>query len=618
LAARGRRLAAVGLVATAPLAFAADAGAITFGQEGDPYTTGTNPYGVVATDFNDDSRPDVATVNGTASTLSVYLRATDTAFSEEATSPYAVGGGPNYAAVADFNGDGRPDIATSNYDANTGHTVTVLLRQGSGGFAQDAGSPVPVADGPGAIAAGDFNGDTRPDLAVARLDGAAVSILYRDASDGFSVGENYAVGTNPRHLAVDDFNSDGRPDLAVANLGRDDVTVLLRTAGGSFATEPAVSVGDQPANVLAEDFNDDGAPDLAVTNFGSNTVSILLRKETNDGFSQEVGSPIGVGTGPIGLATGDFDSDGAPDLAVANNSDDTLTVLRRTTGGFAPDPEDPISVGNGPYGLAVQDFDADARPDIALGHDGASELWVLLNTTTPPPDPVIDTDGDGVPDSEDLCPTVPANTADGCPRETPPPPAPTLGETANVEPVEGEVLVALPTTVGANARAAQKGLDFVPLTGPRQIPVGSFLDTREGKVSLTLARDAEGATQSGAFAAGLFQILQSRKEAKRGLTTLQLKGSRASFKRCRAEEGSARASLTRRQIRRLRARARGRYRTRSRYSAATVRGTTWTVIDRCDGTLTKVRRGKVAVRDFRRKKTIVLTRGKRYLARAPE
>ena len=75
--------------------------------------------------------------------------------------------------------------------------------------------------------------------------------------------------------------------------------------------------------------------------------------------------------------------------------------------------------------------------------------------------------------------------------------------------------------------------------------------------------------------------------------------------------------MSRRAVRRVRASAKGRFRTRGRYSAATVRGTIWTTTDRCDGTLTKVTRGRVAVRDIRRKRTIALRAGKRYLARAP-
>ena len=125
-----------------------------------------------------------------------------------------------------------------------------------------------------------------------------------------------------------------------------------------------------------------------------------------------------------------------------------------------------------------------------------------------------------------------------------------------------------------------------------------------------------GRTQHGDFSGGLFQLLQSRKKRDKGLTELRLKGS--TFKRCTARGGGKRAtaSLSRRTVRRLRGSARGRFRTTGRNSSATVRGTVWTVTDRCDGTLTSVQRGKVAVRDFRKKKTIVVRAGKHYLARA--
>jgi hypothetical protein len=192
-------------------------------------------------------------------------------------------------------------------------------------------------------------------------------------------------------------------------------------------------------------------------------------------------------------------------------------------------------------------------------------------------------------------------------------PPPELGKTVTASVVKGEVLIKLPS---GSARASQKGTDFVPLTEARSIPVRSILDTTGGTVALRSARNRAGKTQSGKFSDGVFQVLQSRKRRAKGLTELRLKGSAAEFRRCddKSGSGSAKASLTRRQIRRLRARARGRYRTGSRYSAATVRGTTWTVTDRCDGTLTTVKRGKVAVRDFRLQKTIVVGAGKQYLA----
>jgi hypothetical protein len=200
------------------------------------------------------------------------------------------------------------------------------------------------------------------------------------------------------------------------------------------------------------------------------------------------------------------------------------------------------------------------------------------------------------------------------PLRTPPP---TLGENVGAAVVSGTVRLGVPSrgsSAHADARAAQKGVTFVPLTEARRIPVGSFLDTRRGAVRVVSARDTAGNTQTGTFSRGLFQVLQSRRRSERGLTTLALKGS--SFRRCARRGRGKRASASASIRRRLRANARGRFRTRGRHSAATVRGTVWLTADRCDGTLTRVTRGRVAVRDFRRKRTVIVRAGKSYLARA--
>jgi hypothetical protein len=193
-------------------------------------------------------------------------------------------------------------------------------------------------------------------------------------------------------------------------------------------------------------------------------------------------------------------------------------------------------------------------------------------------------------------------------------PAPVLGKSVNVAPTSGKVFVNVPAG-GAFASLSVPGLKgrrFVPLTAARQLPVGSYLDTRRGSVSLTSASTRKGQLFTGIFSAGVFQALQFRS----GLTDLPLKG--ASFRPCaRRTSRRASAALSRLAIRRMRSNASGRFRTRGRYSAATVRGTIWDTIDRCDGTLTKVRRGVVVVRDFRKRRKITVRAGKSYLARAP-
>jgi hypothetical protein len=195
-----------------------------------------------------------------------------------------------------------------------------------------------------------------------------------------------------------------------------------------------------------------------------------------------------------------------------------------------------------------------------------------------------------------------------------------VGKTANVEVLSGKVLVSLPPSSSSGKRASSsqvKGRTFIPIEQARQIPIGSLVDTRKGRIRLTTATTSTGKEQSGTFSSGIFQVRQSAKAKAKGLTELRLKGS--SFSRCKSSKKSSAGAQTsrtsRRRIRRLKGNGKGRFRTRGRYSSATVRGTIWTVTDRCDGTLTQVKRGRVAVRDFRRKKTITVRAGKRYLAK---
>jgi hypothetical protein len=118
-------------VALLALSTAAPAAAQTgFANEGS-YAVGFNPYGVVARDFNADRRPDVAVINGTSSTMSVYLRQAGGGFTQEQGSPFGVGAGPNYAVADDFAGDSLPDVAFASFNQSY---VGILRRLSGGGF----------------------------------------------------------------------------------------------------------------------------------------------------------------------------------------------------------------------------------------------------------------------------------------------------------------------------------------------------------------------------------------------------------------------------------------------------------------------------------------------------
>jgi len=182
------------------------------------------------------------------------------------------------------------------------------------------------------------------------------------------------------------------------------------------------------------------------------------------------------------------------------------------------------------------------------------------------------------------------------------PPGPVFARTVVLAPLGGKVLIDVPGT----------STGFVRLSSRRAVPVGTSVDTTNGRVSLTSANPPPGGTQSGQFFGGIFEVEQRPTDS--GLVDLVIRDSLSS-KLC--APGAARsAAINPRVLGLLRGVAKGRFRTTGRFAAATVRGTDWGVRDRCDGTLTVVREGVVVVRDFRLNKNVVVRAGQTYIARA--
>jgi hypothetical protein len=194
-------------------------------------------------------------------------------------------------------------------------------------------------------------------------------------------------------------------------------------------------------------------------------------------------------------------------------------------------------------------------------------------------------------------PVQPAQTPAPTPTPTPEPdlPPPVVAQTVNAEVARGTVRIQLR---GSNR--------FVELEAGRQIPMGSTIDTRRGRVTLTSA-DGSGGTQTADFYQGIFRVTQTR--GRRPVTVLTL------TERLSCPRGRASAAQRGKKTRKLWGNGRGRFRTVGRYSAATVRGTIWLTQDRCDSTLIRVTQGSVTVRDLVKRKNVVVRRGGRYTAR---
>ena len=198
-------------------------------------------------------------------------------------------------------------------------------------------------------------------------------------------------------------------------------------------------------------------------------------------------------------------------------------------------------------------------------------------------------------------------------------PSPVLYGSEVAAPVSGKVFVELPPGA-APAQASEsesKGASFVALTQPRQIPVGSIFDTRSGTVGLTAASPTSGQFYTGTFTAGVFQLLQNR--AEQGLSQLTLMDSLDRRKGCASAgkpAAAARKNVGATVLGLLKSTDHGKFSTRGAYSAATVRGTAYSVADTCAGTLTTVTRGSVVVDYFRRHQRLVVYAGHAFLAKA--
>jgi dienelactone hydrolase len=285
------------------------------------------------------------------------------------------GGGPSAVATADFNGDGKLDLAVSNFNDNS---ISILLGNGDGTF------KAPVAYGAGAnpfsVATGDFNGDGKLDLAVGNVAENTVSVFLGNGDGTFQNGVKYTAGNAARTVVLGDFNADGKLDIAVANqtcgtpgCGPGVISILLGNGDGTFQTHSDYSSADGPTWMTTGDFNQDGVLDLAVTggDGGAGTVvSILLGN--GDGTFQ---APVNytVGTNPAGISTADLNKDGKLDLAVANN-DGSLSILMGNGDGTFQEAVNYSAGGPAIGSVVVADMNGDGIADVAIanGSDSAS------------------------------------------------------------------------------------------------------------------------------------------------------------------------------------------------------------------------------------------------------
>ncbi|HUI42437.1 MAG TPA: FG-GAP-like repeat-containing protein [Terriglobia bacterium] len=330
--------------------------------------SGGSSNAIITNDFNGDGHLDLAIANPLDNNVSVLLGNSDGTFVSTVTSTN-VASGPVSVATADFNGDGNLDVAAVSASDNS---VSVLLGNGDGTFATHVDYPVGM--NPQFVAAGDLNGDGKPDLVVANENDGTVSVLINNGDGTFASGVAYPTGTAPLSVAIADFNADGYNDLAVANSTDGTIAILLNNGDGTFGTPSLIAITSnaEPVSVVAADMDGDGHEDLVVADEALFAVSVLIGN--GDGtFKPHVEYSAGSSSKPVGVAVGDFNGDGYPDVATADFGTSNVSVLLNS-GASSPGTLQPVVTyltGLKPYSIATGDLNGDGKVDLVLGNTTA-------------------------------------------------------------------------------------------------------------------------------------------------------------------------------------------------------------------------------------------------------
>ncbi len=367
--------------------------------------TGNSPGPVVIADLDGDGRPDIIVGTGDHNLYIYQNISTNGTLSVNSFAPPVVMplGNGSFAALqaADLTGDGKLDLVTAD---SLNNVVIVLKNLSTPGTitTNSFGPPVTFPCGAGAtgVAAGDIDGDGRPEIVTANEGSNSVSVLLNLSTpgvitaDSFAPAMDFTVGSNPNAVALADIDGDGKPDVVTVNSGDTGVMTVLRnlsTPGNLvFATNVVFQGLAGAYSIAVGDWDGDGKPDVMVGGQGSQVISVFRNTSaagsiTTNSFAPRVDFPAGGWVNS--LAMGDLAGDGKPDLVAVVQQPSQMEVFLNTSapGGLtsnwlsAPVVFDSDNAGSDPGGVAVGDLDGDGRPDIVFPNVDSADVSLYPN-----------------------------------------------------------------------------------------------------------------------------------------------------------------------------------------------------------------------------------------------
>jgi hypothetical protein len=358
-----------------------------------PTGLGSRPYWVEIGDFNNDTLLDIVVANYGTNNIGLFLGFGNGSFANQSTFSLNFSR-PLSIAINDFNNDSQSDIVVSN---DGSFYITVLLGFGNGSFQIDMNYYMGHDSAPCSIAVADFNNDSQPDIATVNYGTSELAILLSTENGLFSI-DKYSTGdgSHPTSVTIGHFNNDHLMDIAIANSATHNIGVFLGSKDGRFT--PIITISTKSNSYLQSIatgyFNNDNYLDIIVANSGENTI-IVFEGYGNGSFSIATIESTGYNSNPCAIAVGNFDKDESSDIVVVNNGINYILVL--TSYAFHTTAnQSTYSTGTGSYpnSIAVGDFNNDSHRDIAVANTYGANIGIFFGY------------GNGAFTDQDILPTI--------------------------------------------------------------------------------------------------------------------------------------------------------------------------------------------------------------------